>query len=620
MRFKNTVLGMLLISSLSVAYAETTPQSSVSNATASNPAATAASAPSAPLVGEAGAGDQRKGWSFKEFRLTPVQSGGRIKPFDSLAREIVLFETGSRSFEGWEPIDLMFSWLTYPAYWQNYKFVKIGRVDVRRQLGVDEKRTYFSPAELFGNYALLQYAREMQSGGKNQAEALNGKTDTGKKESPRETELQNVFQRLGMFRDVVAGKAWTIVPQPDGKPWLSIADAGREADLVRSHFVGVVKSYQAKDEAGFDRSSTLARAAAQGEINGWTEHESHQISAEVFYNRLHPFQYAWILYLIAAILWLMAPKSSSNVVKDATRPRNWKSTLAGWATVGGFAFHTLGIALRCYIAGRPPVTNMYESIIWVCYGTVIFAAILLWIQKNSVTLIVATALATVGLIAADSAPAMMDPGLHPLMPVLRSNYWLTIHVLTITLSYSAFALTLGIANVTLWNFFKQDRARLAGDQAGAVAAQQRISGLNLLTYRAMQFGIVLVAAGTILGGVWADYSWGRFWGWDPKEVWALVVTLTYLAIVHGRMTNWIRPFAFAVTSVMGFLSVLMAWYGVNFILGVGLHSYGFASGGTGYVAGFSALQLLYVGAIALYHKAAEAKLSGGAKTSAPVSV
>jgi cytochrome c biogenesis factor len=138
-------------------------------------------------------------------------------------------------------------------------------------------------------------------------------------------------------------------------------------------------------------------------------------------------------------------------------------------------------------------------------------------------------------------------------------------------------------------------------------AQQRISGLNLLTYRAMQFGIVLVAAGTILGGVWADYSWGRFWGWDPKEVWALVVTLTYVAIVHGRMTNWIPPFAFAVTSVAGFLSVLMAWYGVNFILGVGLHSYGFASGGTGYVVGFSALQLLYVGAIALYHRNATSK-------------
>lgn len=598
MKMKNVFLGMLLLS--------------VSGSGASFAATPANPASAETQAAEPGAGEQHKGWSFHEFRLMPVQSGGRIKPFDSFAREIVLFETGSRSFEGWEPIDLMFSWLTYPAYWQNYKFVKIGRVDVRRQLGVDEKRAYFSPAELFGNYPLLQYAREMQNGGANQVEALNGKTDRGKKESPRETELQSVFQRLSIFREIVAGKSWTIVPQPDGKPWLSIADAGKEADLIRNQFVGVVKAFQAKDESGFERSSTLTRAAVQGEITtGWTDHEIHQISAEVFYNRMHPFQYAWILYLIATLLWLLAPKSTSVTAGQTKPARSWITVLAGWATFGGFAFHTLGIALRCYIAGRPPVTNMYESIIWVCYGTVIFATILLWIQKNSVTLIVASALATVGLIAADSAPAMMDPGLHPLMPVLRSNYWLTIHVLTITLSYSAFALTLGIANVTLWNFFKQDRARLAGDQAGAIQAQQRISGLNLLTYRAMQFGIVLVAAGTILGGVWADYSWGRFWGWDPKEVWALVVTLTYVAIVHGRMTNWIPPFAFAVTSVAGFLSVLMAWYGVNFILGVGLHSYGFASGGTGYVVGFSALQLLYVGAIALYHKMAAAKISGG---------
>src|SRR5262249_7205545 len=160
------------------------------------------------------------------------------------------------------------------------------------------------------------------------------------------------------------------------------------------------------------------------------------------YNLIHPFQYAWILYLVSAILWLMALGRAEG---EAAGKRSWKRLLAGWATLGAFAFQTLGIALRCYIAGRPPVTNMYESIIWVCYAPAIVAPILFWIQKSAVTSVVACALATVGLIAADAAPAMMDPGLHPLVPVLRSNYWLTIHVLTITLSYSAFALTLGIA-------------------------------------------------------------------------------------------------------------------------------------------------------------------------------
>ena len=102
------------------------------------------------------AGKPRKDLSFSELRLVPVQSGGRVKPLDSFAREIVLFETGSRSFQGWDPVDLLLSWLAYPQAWQNTQFIKIDRVDVRRQLGLEEKRKFFSPTELFSNFALLQ--------------------------------------------------------------------------------------------------------------------------------------------------------------------------------------------------------------------------------------------------------------------------------------------------------------------------------------------------------------------------------------------------------------------------------------------------------------------------------
>jgi ABC-type transport system involved in cytochrome c biogenesis permease subunit len=104
--------------------------------------------------------------------------------------------------------------------------------------------------------------------------------------------------------------------------------------------------------------------------------------------------------------------------------------------------------------------------------------------------------------------------------------------------------------------------------------------LSNFIYRAMQVGVLLVAAGTILGGVWADYSWGRFWGWDPKEVWALITLLVYLIPLHGRFAGWVSTFGLVVASVACFLSVIMAWYGVNFVLGVGLHSYGFVEGGS----------------------------------------
>src|SRR4029077_25708 len=135
--------------------------------------------------------------------------------------------------------------------------------------------------------------------------------------------------------------------------------------------------------------------------------------------------------------------------------------------------------------------------------------------------------------------------------VLRSNYWLTIHVLTITLSYAAMALTCGIANVTLFHYARAKQGM-----------QAKVMELNQLSYRSMQFGVVLLAAGTILGGIWADYSWGRFWGWDPKETWALIALLCYLVILHGRFTNWVGQFAYAAWTVVGFTSVLMAWYGV----------------------------------------------------------
>jgi hypothetical protein len=107
-----------------------------------------------------------------------------------------------------------------------------------------------------------------------------------------------------------------------------------------------------------------------------------------------------------------------------------------------------------------------------------------------------------------------------------------------------------------------------------------IKPLSNFIYRAMQVGVLLIAAGTILGGVWADYSWGRFWGWDPKEVWALITLLVYLVPLHGRFAGWVNTFGLVTASVVCFLSVIMAWYGVNFVLGVGLHSYGFTEGGS----------------------------------------
>ena len=336
----------------------------------------------------------------------------------------------------------------------------------------------------------------------------------------------------------------------------------------------MLHAYIAGDESEFQHQSAMTRGAVEGEIPQFGDAGRRVISVEALYDRAHPFQVAWILYLLAAL----------TLVVSYAAPKQRAIAKLGMLLVGlGFASHVFGFALRCYVAGRPPVTNMYESVIWVSMGVVVFATVLYWIQGNRITLVVSSVLATLGLILADAAPAMLDPSIKPLVPVLRSNYWLTIHVLTITLGYAALALTAGIANVALYFHTKFDDA-----------SRTRAAGLNLLTYRSMQFGVVLLAAGTILGGIWADYSWGRFWGWDPKEVWALIALLSYVTILHGRYAAWVGQFGFTAWTVLAFMSVLMAWYGVNFILGVGLHSYGFSSGGFTGVATFVTIQTTYV--------------------------
>ena len=164
----------------------------------------------------------------------------------------------------------------------------------------------------------------------------------------------------------------------------------------------------------------------------------------------------------------------------------------------------------------------------------------------------------------------------PLQPVLRDNFWLTIHVLTIVSSYAAGALAWGLGILSLGHYLFGSYPRGSGGRSRSPEACAELAGY---IYKAMQVAVILLAAGTILGGLWADVSWGRFWGWDPKEVWALVSLLAYMVILHGRYAGWIGNFGLAAGAVLGAAVIGMSWYGVNFLLGAGLHSYGFGQGG-----------------------------------------
>ncbi|NBQ65775.1 MAG: ABC transporter permease, partial [Verrucomicrobia bacterium] len=169
-------------------------------------------------------------------------------------------------------------------------------------------------------------------------------------------------------------------------------------------------------------------------------------------------------------------------------------------------------------------------------------------HRSQAYLLAASPVVILALIASDLQPAVLDPAMNPLVPVLRSNFWLTVHVLTVTLSYGAFALASALGHFLVLLALRKNSPLPNGDP-GVVHL-----------YRSLQIGILLLAAGVILGGVWANYSWGRFWDWDPKETWSLVALLSYLVLLHGR----------------------------------GLHSYGFGSGGQSYVAAFALAELAFL--------------------------
>lgn len=521
--------------------------------------------------------DPIKGLKLTDLRLIPTETGGRIKPFDEFARETILALTGMRSFGKMDPSEMLISMMVDPQTWSNLPIIRISNDELKKQLLVDQGQKYFTANELMANNVFLQYAQGI--GGESGQVTSKGIDVTTTKKDPRASELKNVVDRVSRFQGLVSGQLWMVFPDAEQK-WTSL-NASMKVDTPQVRAVmGILKAYMDKDVAAFESNASIARQTIGELIKDIDQHRT-KLQAEVLYNLLRPFLQSMIFYLLAGILWLFAARFSVARV------------MAKFLTFSAMLIHVFGFVLRCYVAGRPPVTNMYESIIWVSFGVMVFALLIYWKHKHNVLLSTSTILAGLALFAADSAPMVMDPTIRPLVPVLRSNYWLTIHVLTITLSYAAFMLAMGISNVSLFFFTKKSTEQV----------EQRISLLNQLSYRALMFGTVLLAAGTILGGIWADYSWGRFWGWDPKEVWALIALLAYMAVLHGRYAGWVGKFTFPLWSVICYSTVLMAWYGVNFILGVGLHSYGFSSGGQAVMAGFILIQGAYCTWVGLRKKA-----------------
>ncbi|MHC4078894.1 MAG: c-type cytochrome biogenesis protein CcsB, partial [Planctomycetota bacterium] len=338
---------------------------------------------------------------------------------------------------------------------------------------------------------------------------------------------------------------------------------------VHELFTKLSEAYRINDAVGFQTAAAALTNALRA-LNSEVYPRQAELDVEVFYEDANAFGRAWQLYAASFILVLLFGFSRRRV-----------GYIAGAVLLSvGLVCHTLGIGLRWYIAGRAPVSDMYESLIFMGWGIAAIGLLLEGIYRKRFFALAASLLGFLSLAFAEHLP--LDSAINPLVPVLANTSWLAIHVMTVMLSYSAFALTMALGHIVLAiQLFQPGKTDL-------------LRSLSQLLYKTLQVGLLFLVAGIVFGAIWANESWGRYWGWDPKETWSLITFFVYLAIVHARFAGWLHNFGMAVCSILGFLSVLMTYYGVNYILGAGLHSYGFSAGGEIYATIFLAVETLVI--------------------------
>lgn len=561
------------------------------------------------------------------LRRQIIQEDGREKPFDTFCRESLRTVTGRERFEGTDPVAVVLSWMLLAdedenratelgdrlnCDWDHHPcilcdFHALREIVYREHRGEDATLTEQDRHGKYIEPALLRHSSEFK---KLVRQATVKRMEDGKAALlPVEEKAREVNSRLELYARIrsadafglvaldACGKSWFTLHRlracrRDPGEWQKIMDArrienpapyqGKLAQPVPAGEVAeVLDAYQALQQAyrdgwaGHDpagrRSAETALTTAAESFFETVRRVSNRFhpagvpdtaALELWFNRTNPFRWAWVLGLLAALLLAVSISTAGRW------PRMGRGLyLTGLlAHAGCLAWSVAGFYCRVRISGRPPVSNMYESIIWVSFMTAVFALVLEAIYRRGFIGLAGAHVSSLGFVLADQLPLTFSPALQPLQAVLRSNYWLIIHVLTIVSSYAAFALAWALGNLNL------------GLTILAPGRRDLVRTLSQYGYRAIQIGVVLLAAGTLLGGFWAAESWGRFWGWDPKEVWALIALLCYVIPLHARFLGWVKDFGLAVCSVVCFASVVMAWYGVNFVLGAGLHSYGFGGG------------------------------------------
>jgi cytochrome c-type biogenesis protein CcsB len=452
-----------------------------------------------------------------------------------------------------------------------------------KTVGLDPERKFYSAAEIGANPAINNLLREHNAARQTDARA------TATKDQRRALELFDAANRIA---SMASGESLPMVPAGPGQAFLNVGLARTDpgAESVQAALKAFAAAYVAsrQPESSVDLASAAASLQQAIDTVGHPDaKQARSVQLELFYDRHNPWRKTAVFYGLSIVLF-----GVSRLML-----RKWLVIAAIVCAVIGVFEHFLGLGLRIAILGRAPVTNTFESLLWMGLVAIAVGAVAQYFNRKSVYLFGALCAALGSVLFAGLVPLVDRTNSLP--AVLRSNYWLIIHVLTIVASYGvlAVAAVLGhvyLAREVLFARRGQSAAERTGRLSHPVIAQ---------TYRCIQIGLLLLTAGTILGGVWAADSWGRFWGWDPKETWALISIVVYFAVLHARYIRWLKDFGLAASAILGFVVIVWTFYGVNYVMATGLHSYGFGSGGEVWVALWAIAELVFLVACKIRYNA-----------------
>ena len=488
-------------------------------------------------------------------------SGGRMKPANTFSSELLRKVSRSNSYNGLNSDQVLVSIIDNPGVWFNAPivYIKSGQKGdtIKKIIGIDEKIKKAPLVSFFDSVGNYKLATNLE------------KAYLSNVPSQIEKDIIELDRRVNLLYSALEGKIMRIFPVPNdiNNKWISYpeiseytyegADSLYVNNVLNLYFQTLRAARQDQD---YSQSDELLESIKgfQKKYGSKVMPSDFKINSEVVYNKVDIFNrlYKWYLFAGLGLLLILIfqifydNKFTGHLIK-----------LFESLIITLFVFNTIGLAARWYIAGHAPWSDAYESIIFVAWATVIFGII--FGRKSYFTLASSTFVASIILSIANMN--WLDPSIANLQPVLDS-YWLMIHVAVIVGSYGPFAIGMILGIVTLI-------LTIISTKKNRKIFSRKLEELTIVNELSLTIGLVMLTIGNFLGGMWANESWGRYWGWDPKETWALISIMIYTAILHLRIIPKLNnKWLFNLMSIISFASIMMTYFGVNFYL-VGLHSY-----------------------------------------------